>query len=224
MATAPALRDAPAPSEIVAPPLRDAPLRSSELEPPLRDAPDRSAAAPPLLRDSDPSSARDAPVLRDGPGLAEPAASVALAIVEAHNAERTRAGLPPLRSSDLLATTAEQHARDMAEHGKMSHTGSDASNLKVRLVRAGYPFTRAGENVAVGQASVAEVMRAWMHSRGHRKNILASYTEMGASVARGADGRLYWCVEFGSPANGFDAPTVGARTDRALASRRQPGS
>ena len=42
-------------------------------------------------------------------------------------------------------------------------------------------------------------MRAWMNSRGHRRNIKSSaYTEIGVGVATANSGQPYWCVTFGS--------------------------
>lgn len=238
-ASPPALRDAPAGADSNAPVLRDAPTREASNGPVLRDAPDALSALEPPLRDapevtapsirehhnSPASSAYVAPVLRDSPSSEpKPAPALALELLEAHNAERARAGLPRLHSSEALAEVAAQHARDMAERGKISHTGSDAANLKVRLARAAYSFDRAGENVAMGQANVSEVMSGWMHSRGHRRNILANYEEMGAAVARGADGQLYWCVEFGSPAGAFDASAAQPRQESASAPRHDTRS
>jgi uncharacterized protein YkwD len=68
------------------------------------------------------------------------------------------------------------------------------------MTSQGYEFRRAGENVAAGQTTVEELMRDWMHSPGHRRNILGKFTEMGASGATDRSGNPYWCVTFGEPA------------------------
>ncbi len=65
-------------------------------------------------------------------------------------------------------------------------------------------YKECGENVAYGQETVAEVMRTWMDSPPHRKNILDDFTEMGGAVAQGKDGRKYWCVDFGRPMPAVD--------------------
>ena len=87
----------------------------------------------------------------------------------------------------------------MAAHAKMSHTGSDGSSPFDRIKAEGYRFEKAGENVAYGQPSVAEVMRSWMDSRPHRENILGDFTEIGVAVEYAEDGTPYWCVDFGRP-------------------------
>ena len=119
------------------------------------------------------------------------------ALVDAHNAERAKRRLESLQFNPALGAAALHHARDMARRGKMSHTGGDRSSPFERMTREGYHFTRAGENVAAGQVGVAEVMRDWMHSPGHRKNILGPYREIGVARVTGADGTSYWCATFG---------------------------
>src|SRR5947209_9301346 len=54
------------------------------------------------------------------------------ALVAAHNHERAEAGLPPLAHNAALQQAAENHARDMAQHGAMSHKGSDGSTAEKR--------------------------------------------------------------------------------------------
>jgi uncharacterized protein YkwD len=121
------------------------------------------------------------------------------ALVEAHNRERTEAKRPPLRANAKLTAAARDHARDMAEHQKLSHEGGDGSDPSKRVKRRGYQYQEIAENVANGQTSVGEVMRTWMDSPGHRKNILGDFTEMGAAVVEDAQGRFYWCVDLGRP-------------------------
>ncbi len=57
----------------------------------------------------------------------------------------------------------------------------------------------AAENIAAGSFSLESLMRSWMKSPGHRRNILGPYTQIGASVATSGRGPSYWCVTFGDP-------------------------
>jgi uncharacterized protein YkwD len=58
----------------------------------------------------------------------------------------------------------------------------------------------AGENVAYGYPSGRAVVRAWMHSPGHRANILSrTYRGMGLA-ARKSDGVWYVAQVFGKHA------------------------
>src|SRR5689334_9581308 len=107
-----------------------------------------SAAEPPTSRGADPAAG--------DPVIAE--------LVEAHNKERAKEGLPPLKVDPKLTQAALGHARDMAEHGKMAHEGSDGSTPSQRAERQGYRYVNTGENVAYGQETVDSVMRSWMNS------------------------------------------------------------
>ena len=54
-----------------------------------------------------------------------------------------------------------------------------------------------GENIALGQQSVGEVVRDWMNSPGHRANILnRNYRRMGAAAYARPGGRIYWVQQF----------------------------
>ncbi len=119
------------------------------------------------------------------------------AVLKAHNREREKMNLPPLTIDPKLEAAALVQARDMAEHEKMTHDGSDGSTAAQRIERQKYHFRAAGENVAAGQPTVASVMKSWLDSPPHKKNILADFTELGVACVKGEDGRPYWCVDFG---------------------------
>ena len=113
----------------------------------------------------------------------------------------------------------------MAEHQTLEHKGSDGSNAVGRIKRQGYVFVKVGENIANGQKTVDEVMTTWMTSRGHRANILADYTQMGAAHVEDAEGVIYWCVDFGlpmprlKPEDAADAVVKKLNLDRVAAKR-----
>jgi uncharacterized protein YkwD len=120
----------------------------------------------------------------------------------AHNRIRAEKKLPSLAVSAKLTAAADAHARDMAAHEKMTHKGSNGSNPFDRIARQAYNYRRAGENVAVGYLSTERLMKGWMDSPHHKKNILGSFSQIGVACATGADGKRYWCVTFGLPARG----------------------
>jgi uncharacterized protein YkwD len=120
-------------------------------------------------------------------------------LLAAHNKVRAEEKRPPLKLNSRLTDAARSHARDMAEHEHLTHDGSDGSDPAKRVKRAGYVYRAIGENVAAGEDTVAEAMRSWIESPPHRENILGDFTEMGGAVAKGQDGRSYWCVDFGRP-------------------------
>lgn len=131
--------------------------------------------------------------------LTQAETSIPDALLTLVNAERQRAGVAPLRLNDKLATAAQRHAEDMAATRNLSHQGSDGSTMRSRIDDTDYGWMAIGENVAMGQTSPEAVMRSWMNSPGHRRNILNSnFQELGVGYAEGG-GRPYWVQVFAKP-------------------------
>lgn len=147
--------------------------------------PARAEAGPPAAPGGVKAEEADDPVLAD--------------LVELHNRERAKEDLPPLKVSAKLRAAAKVQADDMAEREKMAHEGSDGSTPSERIARQDYRNRGSGENVAYGQPSAEAVMRAWMDSPGHRKNILGNFGEIGVARAKSKEGEIFWCVDFGLP-------------------------
>jgi uncharacterized protein YkwD len=105
---------------------------------------------------------------------------------------------PPLTWNDQLEDAARGHALDMSERNYFSHTGKNGKSASDRIVSAGYNYKgyksyTAGENIAQGQMSIAEVMNGWLHSEGHCRNLMnPSFKEVGVSVID-----HYWVQDFG---------------------------
>jgi uncharacterized protein YkwD len=84
----------------------------------------------------------------------------------------------------------------MCTRGYFDHTGLDGRDPFDRLRDGGVRFSSAGENIAWGQGSAAEVHDAWMNSAGHRRNILAGdYARIGVGLDR-CGGEMYWTEVF----------------------------
>lgn len=122
-------------------------------------------------------------------------------IVDAHNRIRTEAKLKKLTVSRKLTAAAQAHAEDMASRRKMSHTGGDGSSSSERIKARGYRYFRTGENVAAGYFTVERLMKGWMDSPAHKRNILGGFSEIGVGCAVDEDGKRYWCVTFGLPSS-----------------------
>jgi len=96
------------------------------------------------------------------------------------NQERSRAGIKPLEMDWELQRVARVKACDMAEKGYFSHQSPTYGSPFDMMKQFGVSYRSAGENIAEGQRTPAEVMQAWMNSQGHRENILKSdYTHLG---------------------------------------------
>jgi uncharacterized protein YkwD len=124
--------------------------------------------------------------------------AVRAAVLCLHNAERARHGLPRLRESARLRRAAARHTSHMVGARFFDHISPGGSTMLDRIRRTGYTSgARAwsvGENIAWGSgrlATAAEVHRAWMHSPGHRANILKrSFREIGIGIEAGVPVRL----------------------------------
>lgn len=122
-------------------------------------------------------------------------------VLELTNAERTARGVAPLRLDVRLNRAAQAHSDEQAARGAMSHTGADGSSPGDRIDRTGYRWSRWAENVAAGYGSADAVVRGWMGSDGHRRNILnPQLTELGLGVAVTPSGTPYWTQVFATPA------------------------
>src|SRR5579859_8274536 len=87
------------------------------------------------------------------------------------NRERAAAGVQPLKWDNALAAAARQHALLMAQQYQLSHQYPGELPLEERAARTGAKFSLIAENVAVGPTPES-IHDGWMHSPGHRKNIL----------------------------------------------------
>jgi uncharacterized protein YkwD len=134
---------------------------------------------------------------------------------------RAESKLARLKVSPKLVLAAQDHARDMAERRHSAHEGSDGSDPFVRIKRRGYGYQAAGENIADGQTSIAQVMNIWLNSPDHRKNILGDYSEIGAAVARDDAGHTYWCVELALPWPDLDPAKAATALVAALNTARR---
>jgi uncharacterized protein YkwD len=109
-------------------------------------------------------------------------------LLDATNRERAAAGLQSLKWDDDLATAALQHALLMVRENVLSHQLPGEPSLEQRVAQAGARYGMVAENVAIGP-NPEEIHDGWMHSPGHRKNILnAELTAIGIAVTRGTNG------------------------------------
>lgn len=111
------------------------------------------------------------------------------------------AAAPPLSISRTLTDAAEGHARDMVRKKFFDHRGSNGSQPKDRVLRAGYQPKLSGENIALGPESAEEVVAGWLDSPGHCANIMEPrFEEIGVGLAIGKKrGQIYWVQTFGAP-------------------------
>ena len=117
-------------------------------------------------------------------------------VIELVNKERRKAGKSELEKNDTLMEVAQVRAEEASE--KFSHTRPDGSTCFTAFDEAGFdPNAVAGENIANGYSSPAAVMNGWMHSSGHKANILSTtYDYIGVGVYKHGS-TYYWAQAFG---------------------------
>jgi uncharacterized protein YkwD len=110
------------------------------------------------------------------------------------NKKRSARGMARLRINPRLSRAARRHTRDMVRRHYFGHTSPRGGDVTARIRRTGYlngHFSWSiAENIAWGTrrlGSPRAIVRAWMHSPGHRHNILnAAYREIGIGVVAAA--------------------------------------
>ncbi|MEV6208691.1 CAP domain-containing protein [Kitasatospora sp. NPDC051914] len=116
------------------------------------------------------------------------------------NSERAKAGCGPVVLDAKVTAASTAHSADMVARHYFEHADPEGRHADSRLKAAGYRPGAWGENIAYGQPDPAAVMDAWMHSSGHRANILnCDFKVIGLGVDFGAGGP-WWTQVFASPA------------------------
>jgi uncharacterized protein YkwD len=119
------------------------------------------------------------------------------------NGVRAEHGLPPYAYNETLERAAQLHGQDCQQRGSCSHTGSDGSNVKTRILRAGYDAAGWAECI-VYSWSPQEAVDWWMDETPpndpHRRTLLSTWvTEIGIAVVPTDRGYYYFIADFGRP-------------------------
>jgi uncharacterized protein YkwD len=110
------------------------------------------------------------------------------------NVQRAEHGMGALHSNSSLAHAASNYSQEMVHQGFFNHVSPSGSTLSSRIDQTHYltgvRSWMLGENIAWGtgsDATPAQMVSAWMHSPGHRANILdAQFHDIGVGAAVGA--------------------------------------
>ncbi len=135
-----------------------------------------------------------APADRPGPAAARSAAlDYAADAHVATNRQRTTRGVAALGRHQCLTTLALRQAQAMAGRGELFH--QDLAGVQ-RRCGMGW----VGENVAYGFPDGLAVVRGWMDSPGHRRNLLRPQFRLEGIGAVQRDGVWYVAQVFGTRA------------------------
>lgn len=99
-------------------------------------------------------------------------------VVAIMNQERSAAGIGGISQNASLDAVAQIRAQEIV--ASFSHTRPNGSSCFTVLDENGIAYMTAGENIAAGYGTPADVMNGWMNSEGHRANILnGSFGQVG---------------------------------------------
>ncbi|MDX8336926.1 MULTISPECIES: CAP domain-containing protein [Cetobacterium] len=116
-------------------------------------------------------------------------------ILDLVNRERIIRGLKPMKLNSKLNKLAKIKSDDMHKNNYFSHNSPIYGSPFDLMKRHNVNYMTAGENIAKGQNTPEFVMKSWMNSSGHRKNILnPRFKEMG--VSRDKYGNNIWTQMF----------------------------
>lgn len=131
------------------------------------------------------------------------------------NQERAQAGVGRLVWDPALAAAALYHCRRMAAEGPISHQYNGEPDLSGRAAQAGARFSVIEENVAFGP-SPDSIHEQWMHSEGHRENLLSPNVDRVGIAVVAAHGNLYAVADYSRGVEKLGAPQVEARVAALL--------
>jgi uncharacterized protein YkwD len=109
------------------------------------------------------------------------------------NADRATHHVSALRESSALRSAALEHSTDMVRESYFAHTTLGGATFVDRILHARYTTRHGtwtlGENLAWGTGNLGTprgIENAWMHSAGHRANILKdTYRDIGIGISLG---------------------------------------
>jgi uncharacterized protein YkwD len=139
------------------------------------------------------------------PSTASTPAAMKTAVLCLVNQQRTSRGLQALSGNAKLGQSAQGWTNTMVATQNFWH----GTNFAQRLSAVGFDWMYAGENIATGYGTPAQVVAGWMASPGHCRNILdPQYTSVGTGLVTQAISGFStqpstWTQDFGTPQLSF---------------------
>lgn len=112
------------------------------------------------------------------------------------NEQRRQNGVSPLTFNNDIAAVARAHSVDMNTRNFFDHVNPDGLDPFQRLRIGGISSRAAGENIA-GAPTAEMIVNNWMHSPGHRANILnPAFKQIGIGVSPSSKYGLFATQDF----------------------------
>ncbi|MFH1286983.1 MAG: CAP domain-containing protein [Candidatus Magasanikbacteria bacterium] len=123
-------------------------------------------------------------------------------VIKLTNDIRADVGVPLLAEEEKLHSSALARATSMRDDSYFSHIGPEGQSLHVFLKGAGYEYSVAGENLAVGFFDMKKLVQAWENSPTHYDNLIdTEFNDVGIGMRSGimnGEPVLYVAGHFGS--------------------------
>lgn len=99
------------------------------------------------------------------------------------NKERNKSNLSSLTLNNKLVQAAINKAKDLSENKYFDHNSENGKKFSSWIKETGYEYSFIGENLAKDFNDSESIIKAWLKSPGHKKNILNNnFTETGIAV------------------------------------------
>lgn len=119
-------------------------------------------------------------------GISDEILNLITGVLKIVNQERKKEGLSPLSTNIELTNCATLRSKELVQ--LFSHTRPNGTSCFTILDENKVVHGTSGENIAAGYPTAAAVMDGWMHSEGHRANIMnPSFTKVGIGLYKTSD-------------------------------------
>jgi hypothetical protein len=125
-------------------------------------------------------------------GICSPSPALSASPTELISNYRVSQGLGRVTTDSTLNRVAQEQARAMAARDVLDHDVAGSFGSRMASSRSG----RAAENIAYGHDGFTKTLDQWIHSSGHRKNLLMQgASKVGVASAKSTKtGRTYWAM------------------------------
>lgn len=136
-------------------------------------------------------------------------------VLQLINQHRQQLDLAPLSFHAPIQEASRAHSANMANGSvPFGHGGfSERANQLIQLLAG----NAASENVAWGQRNAHEVVKSWLNSDGHRKNIEGDYNLTGIAIVQNSQGEnVFTQIFIKAPtpnASSYDSPIIDDSSD-----------
>lgn len=119
----------------------------------------------------------------------KPLKSIEVKVLDLVNNYRTDKGLSKLKKLDIIRTQTYEHTQYMIDNDTISH---DNFLKRQVFLERNANANRVGENVAYGYRSAKSLVKAWLKSPSHKRNIEGDFSHFNITAKQSATGRWYY--------------------------------